>query len=78
MCPGQPRYWDPLFAAVYRNAHKIDMQVRAAPLGVPVLPHVQVAHGNVASNVLPIQVPAVARTMAPVLMLRRGAHTSKP
>jgi hypothetical protein len=31
-CPAQPRFWDPLFAAVYRNADKIDMQVRLASL----------------------------------------------
>uniref|UniRef100_A0A383VGK1 Secreted protein n=1 Tax=Tetradesmus obliquus TaxID=3088 RepID=A0A383VGK1_TETOB len=35
-CPSQPRFWDPLFAAVYRNAHKIDMEVEPATKGVKV------------------------------------------
>jgi hypothetical protein len=35
-CPAQPRFWDPLFAAVYRNADKIDMQVDPTAKGVRV------------------------------------------
>lgn len=36
-CPAQPRWWDPVFAAVYSNADKINMQVSNTDGGVKVV-----------------------------------------
>jgi len=74
-CTHTPRYFDPLFRAVYKNADKIDMQVRVAlggPLGQPL--------GTGPCNSLALRVPRPACSLPlpfPPLLLSVPCHSSR-